>query len=943
MCDSDGDSGWSGGDSSSDAGSDGWDSESDASGDSWDSGSDAGSDGLDSESDAGSDGWDSESDASGDSWDSGSDAGSDGWDSESDAGSDGWDSESDAGSDSWDSGSDAGSDGWDSESDAGSDGWDSESDAGSDGWDSESDASGDSWDSGSDAGSDGWDSESDAGSDGWDSESDAGSDGWDSESDAGSDGWNSESDAGSDSWDSGSDAGSDSWDSESDAGSDGWDSESENGSVRQNSGSDVHESNDSNRNDSAIDIQDSENQSEINSLASNNNAQGSDSASEANQHTTPEVVQPKGPELYSETSTPEIDQPKEPEIDSDEQKTEMNQPKEPEQNQDNPNEMPYDDGNRTNHPSEADIPKEPEEEPNLPEEMPDKEASDVTVEPFNDVNPDQIPDVQKQPYSEIPTDETADPEENDDKSNHADALVQAKEPEHHTDAEKENSYTEQEKNNTEEPVPEENTSDKTNVNNTFTMIDPNEIKGIDSSSDRFWDHRGNTKEDYTNLASHLPELQEQLNRGVTPEDIANDPSLRDTYNAYYNPDNMVKVEKRDGEYHFQDDGRHRVEAAKELGYDIPVEVIDLSQPEESAKPAMENSGKNAADGEVSETQTAGTDDVEEDHAADDPEKDADDKTDTDSGTDKQSETEQPQEKETANDKNAPDILFVPFTSDTETDYAAADMIYPEETASVPGQEKQQENTKPDSEPKENENPQDLEKNPEDEAENIVYRMDDNNEIFMVNDVLLPDRTFTVNGITYTTDKNGNVSSFEGNLVYTPQNERNNKEQLKVGGADRENSDDGTHLISRMLNGSPYIENLSSVRDTINRGDLKRSENEWVKALKNGEKVHVTGNISYPPDSSRPSKIEYKYSIQDSERYLMLDNKKGSTELTNELKESIPESKYQDLEKSIKNHQERGEVISVTSVLKVYNKEGKLEGVRVGIRNENSNIKSYRWF
>ena len=833
----------------------------------------------------------------------------------------------------------------DSDDDSGWSGGDADSgrDASGDDWDSGSDASSDDWDSSSDACSNGWDSSSDAGSDGWDSSSDTSGDDWDSGSNAGSDDWDSGSDTSGDDWDSGSDASGDDWDSGSDASGDGWDSGSDAGSNGKDSGSDVHESNDSSRNDSAIDIRDSENHSELNSIASDNTDQRSDNASEANQHTTPEVVQPKGPELYSETPAPEIDQPTEPEIDPDAQKTEMNQPKGPEQHQDIPNEMPYDDGKRTSHPSEADIPKGPEEEHPLPDEVPDKETSDVNTEDFSDVDPEQVPDVQKQQYSEMPTDETADPEENDDKRDHADALVQAREPEHHTNTEKENNHTEPEKNNTEDPVPEENTSDKTDVNNTFTMIDPNEIKGIDSSSDRFWDHHGNTKEDYTNLASHLPEVQEQLNRGVKPEDIANDPSLRDTYNAYYNPDNMVKVEKRDGEYHFQDDGRHRVEAAKELGYDIPVEVIDLSQPEESAEPATESSRKNAADGEASEKQTAGIDDVEENKSADSSEKDAADKTEDDNGTDKQSETEQPQEKETANDKNAPDILYVPFTSDTEIDYAAGDMIYPEEAASVPEQEKQQENTKPDSETKENENPQALEKNPSDEAENIVYRMDDNNEIFMVNDVLLPDRTFTVNGITYTTDKNGNISSFEGDLVYTPQNERNNKEQLKAGGTDREAFDDGTHLISRMVNGSPYIENLSSVRKTINRGDLKRSENEWVKALKNGEEVHVTGKVSYPPDSSRPSQIEYQYSIHDSESHLMLDNKKGSTELTNELKASIPEGKYQDLEKSIKNHQERGEVISVTSVLKVYDKEGKLEGVRVGIRNENSNIKSYRWF
>lgn len=109
-------------------------------------------------------------------------------------------------------------------------------------------------------------------------------------------------------------------------------------------------------------------------------------------------------------------------------------------------------------------------------------------------------------------------------------------------------------------------------------IDANEIdmtyaRGMED--DHFWEHHGNTKEDYTKLAEKLPDVQEELANGKSLDELKENPEYKDTINAYYNPDNMVKVEKReDGTYEFQDDGRHRVKAAQEAGAKIPVEVVN---------------------------------------------------------------------------------------------------------------------------------------------------------------------------------------------------------------------------------------------------------------------------------------------------------------------------------------------------------------------------------
>ncbi|MBQ6386421.1 MAG: hypothetical protein IJJ38_09680, partial [Lachnospiraceae bacterium] len=108
----------------------------------------------------------------------------------------------------------------------------------------------------------------------------------------------------------------------------------------------------------------------------------------------------------------------------------------------------------------------------------------------------------------------------------------------------------------------------------YETVPASSIQGVDSSGEHFWNHHGNTKDDYMNLASRLPEVQEQLGRGVPLEEIKKDPELRDCAAAYYNPDKMIAVERGPNGLEFQDDGRHRVAAAQELGYDIPVRPIN---------------------------------------------------------------------------------------------------------------------------------------------------------------------------------------------------------------------------------------------------------------------------------------------------------------------------------------------------------------------------------
>lgn len=106
-------------------------------------------------------------------------------------------------------------------------------------------------------------------------------------------------------------------------------------------------------------------------------------------------------------------------------------------------------------------------------------------------------------------------------------------------------------------------------------IDMSSALGMDDPN--FWNHHRRGKEDYMTLAGHLPEVQDRLDAGESLVSLMRDPELGPTACQYYSPDNMIRLsEKPNGEYAYTGEGRHRIQAAKELGYDIPA----LIEPDE---------------------------------------------------------------------------------------------------------------------------------------------------------------------------------------------------------------------------------------------------------------------------------------------------------------------------------------------------------------------------
>ena len=103
------------------------------------------------------------------------------------------------------------------------------------------------------------------------------------------------------------------------------------------------------------------------------------------------------------------------------------------------------------------------------------------------------------------------------------------------------------------------------------------IDGYEQGDSRFWEHHGNNRDDYFRIAAQLPRVQEKIRSGASFEEICQDPQLRDCAIAYYREDKMVRVSRFGETYLMEDDGRHRIAAAKELGCEVPVKVVGTAE------------------------------------------------------------------------------------------------------------------------------------------------------------------------------------------------------------------------------------------------------------------------------------------------------------------------------------------------------------------------------
>ena len=228
--------------------------------------------------------------------------------------------------------------------------------------------------------------------------------------------------------------------------------------------------------------------------------------------------------------------------------------------------------------------------------------------------------------------------------------------------------------------------------------------------------------------------------------------------------------------------------------------------------------------------------------------------------------------------------------------------------------------------------------PDREAEDNCER-DDNGNIYKRDGRLLPDCRYTINGTTYTTDGKGRIISCDASPESSPEGSRDLKEQREAGGEDRQEDDDGGHILARVLGGSEGIENLIPMRRTLNRGDYKKMENEINKALGEGKEVTMHVEVEYDDDSGRPSRIRVEYTIDGNKTEVVFDNKENSTKLLDSLDQKLDNRDCESLREEIADARADGREITITSVKTEYDENGNPTRVTVRLLDESTGEKT----
>ena len=162
-----------------------------------------------------------------------------------------------------------------------------------------------------------------------------------------------------------------------------------------------------------------------------------------------------------------------------------------------------------------------------------------------------------------------------------------------------------------------------------------------------------------------------------------------------------------------------------------------------------------------------------------------------------------------------------------------------------------------------------------ELDNRNKYMDDNGNLYRVENSLIPNNSYELNGYTYTTDAEGRIASVEGVLHMKDREGRLPiRDSIEdIGKGDQKEGDDRGHLIGDQFDGPNGLENMIPQDSDINRRDFKNFENALAEKVKDGETVKVKIEPIYEGDSHRPTDILVTYSINGVEDMRIFPNKK----------------------------------------------------------------------
>lgn len=151
--------------------------------------------------------------------------------------------------------------------------------------------------------------------------------------------------------------------------------------------------------------------------------------------------------------------------------------------------------------------------------------------------------------------------------------------------------------------------------------------------------------------------------------------------------------------------------------------------------------------------------------------------------------------------------------------------------------------------------------------------DDNGEVYRVNNDLVADDTYEINGYKYETDEQGRIVSAEGKLQVKDHDSYRKIKDTKseIGKGDEKETDDRGHIIGDQFNGSNGMENIVAQDSALNQREYKDLENQLAKEVNNGKDVHMRVDLNYPGDSYRPGSFLVSYSITGEEFVKVFSN------------------------------------------------------------------------
>lgn len=144
------------------------------------------------------------------------------------------------------------------------------------------------------------------------------------------------------------------------------------------------------------------------------------------------------------------------------------------------------------------------------------------------------------------------------------------------------------------------------------------------------------------------------------------------------------------------------------------------------------------------------------------------------------------------------------------------------------------------------------------------RTDSNGFIYRIDDELLPNIQYQLNGYVYHTDSRGRIIQVDfSELKMKPMGQGRQvitDSSTTIGHGRWRTGDDRGHLIADRFNGNNTMGNIVPQSSLLNRGEIVELENNFARAIQEGHRVSGSIVISYSGGSYRPVGFTYTYDI-----------------------------------------------------------------------------------